>query len=93
MAYLLKTLLDVKVELEQLLNYLLVNLSILIIHLLLSCKVKVLREVLGVPEVILHLLQRYPLHGIGLQHAVDEVLDASAEVVRYKILTLLYLTE
>lgn len=70
---------NVHVHFEQLFHYFLVNLSVLVVHLLLRGEGQVVWQISLVPLVLLDFLESDALHGIGLKHAVNEILDLVAE--------------
>ena len=90
LAHLVKRFRNIQVQVEKLVHYLFVYDCVLIINLLLRNEVQVVRQVLHVPYVLLDFLQRDALHGVRLQHPVDEVLHSWRQITWYIISTFFY---
>lgn len=93
LTHLVKGLGDVQIEREKSFDNFCVYLVIFVIQLLFLYEVQVVWQILGIPNVVLNLLESDPLYRVRLKHPVDKVLNFRGKVVGDKVPTLFDLTK
>lgn len=79
---------NVKVKCEKLLYYLSVYLGVFVIHLLFRDEMKIVWQVLLIPNVILNFLQCYSFYWIRLEHQVNKIFYFERDIVWNEVSTL-----